>query len=219
MRLIDRLVETETVGDLLVRRVPKHDVAAADQHRHVRRGDVKPIEELLHADVAIEIDIRVRMAVARQELLDAERSGAVIRPDEHGISEPLRDQLQAAEDERPHQNLAELGIGLHECQQVFAVQLDYCAGLADARPEKRAAARDHVDLAAELTPSVDGDDRLGGARRLDDLDRPIRHHKEWNDLFARFDQHFAAPNLAHVSVRADASDLLRLQGRKNAVGG
>ena len=102
---------------------------------------------------------------------------------------------------------------------MFAVQLDHRAGLADARPEKRAATRDHVDLAAELTRSVDGDDRLRGARRLDDLDRSIRHHEKWNDVFARFDQHFAAPDLAHVSVRADASDLLRLQGRKNAVGG
>lgn len=39
------------------------------------------------------------MAVARQKLFDAERSRAMIRPDEHDIAEPVRDQLHPASDE------------------------------------------------------------------------------------------------------------------------
>ena len=60
----------------LVGRVAQHRVAAADQHRHVGDGDVKAIEQRLHAGVALEVEVGVRMAVARQELLDAQRARA-----------------------------------------------------------------------------------------------------------------------------------------------
>ena len=34
---------------------------------------------------------------------------------------PLRDQLDAAQDEGAHQDLAQLGVGLHEREQLFAI--------------------------------------------------------------------------------------------------
>ena len=49
--------------------------------------DVEAIEQLLHVGVAIEIDVGVGMAVAGQELLDAQRAGAVRRADEHDVAE------------------------------------------------------------------------------------------------------------------------------------
>ena len=39
------------------------------------------------------------------------------RPDEHDVPDPTRDQLHAAENEGPHEDLAQLGIGLHQRQQ------------------------------------------------------------------------------------------------------
>ena len=42
------------------------------------------------------------MAVAREELFDAERSGAMGRADQHDVAESVRDQLDPAEDERAH---------------------------------------------------------------------------------------------------------------------
>ena len=54
------------------------------------------------------------MAIACQEFFDAERSGAMIRADEHGIAEPVRDQLHSANNEGAHDQLAELAIGLHQ---------------------------------------------------------------------------------------------------------
>ena len=81
----------------------------------------------------------------------------VRRPDEHDVAEPVRDQLHAAQDERPHEDLAELGVGLHERQQALAIQLDHFARLADARADERAAAREHVDFAGELARAMDDD--------------------------------------------------------------
>ena len=77
MRPIDRIVEPEAVGDLLVARISQHRVAAADQHRHVGGAHMKAIEEILRVGVAIEVDVVKRVAVARQELLDAQRACAM----------------------------------------------------------------------------------------------------------------------------------------------
>ena len=150
VRLIDGVVEAQAVGDLLVARIAQHGVAAADQHRHIGRAHMKPIEQLLRVGVAIEVDVVVRMAVAGQELLDPQRAGAMRRPDHDDIAEPARNQLDAAEDERPHEDLAQLGVGLHEGEQLLAIELDHLAGLADAQPAHRPAAGDHVAFAGEL---------------------------------------------------------------------
>jgi hypothetical protein len=75
VRLVDRVVEPEAVGDLLVGRVPEHELAPADHHRHIRDRDVKAIQQHLDVGLAIEVEILVRMAVAGQELLDAQRPG------------------------------------------------------------------------------------------------------------------------------------------------
>ena len=122
------------------------------------------------------------MTVSRQELFNAERSGAMVRTDQHDISEPMRDQLHSAQNEGPHDELAEFAVGLHERQQVFAIQLDHFARLTDARSEQRRATRKHVDLAGELTRSIDYDERLAGAGWPDNLDPTCRNHEERHDL-------------------------------------
>ena len=88
---------------------------------------MKPVQQLLNVGVAVEIDIGIRMAVARQELLDPERAGAIIRANEHDIAEPVRDQLHSAHDESAHDQLAEFAVGLHQRQQLFTIQLDHFA--------------------------------------------------------------------------------------------
>ena len=90
---------------------------------------MKPVEQLLRLGVVIEIDVVVRMSVARQKLLDPQRAGAMRRADEHDVAEAARDQLDAAQDERPHQDLAQLGVGLDERQQLLAIELDDFARL------------------------------------------------------------------------------------------
>ena len=45
----------------------------------------------------------------------------------------MRDQLHSANNEGPHDELAELAVGLHERQQMFAIDFDHFARLARAR--------------------------------------------------------------------------------------
>jgi hypothetical protein len=59
-----------------------------------------------------------------------------------------------------HEDLAQLGIGLYEGEQLFASELDHLTRLADAQAPQRPAAGDHVALARELPGPVSHDQRL-----------------------------------------------------------
>ena len=139
--LVDGFVKAEAVGNLLNGRIPQHHVATADHHRHIRGGHVKLVQQTLNIGVTVKIDIGVWMAVARQEFFNAECTRAMIRPDDDDISEPLRNQLDSADNECPHDDLANLAVGLHQGHQVFAIQLDHFARLTGARSDKHGTAR------------------------------------------------------------------------------
>ena len=95
----------------------------------------------------------------------------------------------------------ELAVGLHERQQVFAIQLDHFARLAGARSDERGAARKHVDLAGELTGSMDRDERLARAGWPDNLDPTCRDDEERHDLLSRLDEHLSRSDRTHLSMR------------------
>ncbi len=82
------------------------------------------------------------------------------RADEHHVTEAAGDQLDPPEYEGPHQDLAELGVGLHQGQQLLTSELDHLARLGHARAYQRAPAGEHVDLSRELAGAVDGDHRF-----------------------------------------------------------
>jgi hypothetical protein len=115
----------------------------------------------------------------------------MIRSYKHNVSEPVRDQFHSANDERPHDELAEFAIGLYERQQVFAIHFDCFARLAGAYSEHRGATRKHIDLARELTRSIDYDERLAGAGWPDNLYLTCRNNEERYNLLPWFDEHFA----------------------------
>ena len=50
---------------------------------------------------------------------------------------------------------------------------------------------EHIDLAGELTRSIDYDERLAGAGWPDNLHPARLNHKERHDLLPWFDEHFA----------------------------
>ena len=95
--------------------------------------------------------------------LDAERARGMTRPDEHDVADPVRDQLHPTEDEGPHEDLAQLAVGLHEREHVVAIELDHRARLPRAHADEPAATREHGDLAGELPRSQDGHEFLRGA--------------------------------------------------------
>jgi len=100
------------------------------------------------------------MAVARQERLDAERASGMTRPDEHDVADPLRHQVHPTEEEGPQEDLAQLAVGLHECEHVVALDLEHGTRLSGAHTDEPAAPREHGDLAGKLPWSQDGHERL-----------------------------------------------------------
>ena len=100
---------------------------------------------------------------------------------------------------------------------MVAIQLDDFARCAGTRADERAAAGQHVDLAGELSRSMDGDERLGGAVWLDNVDLTCSDDEERHDLIPRLDKHLARLDVAHLPVRRDARDLCRCQRRKHLV--
>src|SRR5215813_402258 len=130
---------------------------------------MKPIEQLLGFLVAIKIDVVKRMAVPCQKLLDAERAGTMCRANHDDVPEIVGNHLESPEDERAHQDLAQLGVGLHEVEQLLPFELEHFAGLADPQTSYRTAATDHVAFAGELSGAVAYDERLPSFGRSQDL--------------------------------------------------
>ena len=62
------------------------------------------------------------MAVSCQKISHAQRRGAVLRPDHHDVAEALCDELNAAKDERAHQDVAELGVALNQRLDMRVIQ-------------------------------------------------------------------------------------------------
>ena len=87
----------------------------------------------------------------------------MIGPDQHHIAEAVRDQFHPAQDVGTHDDLAQLAVGLHQRQQLFAVQLDHFARRAGAGMVERATAGQHLDLAAELARPMDRDQGLAAS--------------------------------------------------------
>ena len=131
---------------------------------------------------------------------------------------PLRDQLDAAQDERPHEDLAELGVGLHERQETRAIELDDLAGLDRARPDQRAAAREHVDFAGELAGAVDRDDRVGRGGGPDDLDLTLVITKNGTIVWPASKRMSPGRDRPDAPVLRDARDVRRREHRKHLLG-
>ena len=133
--------------------VAQHGVAAADQHRHIGRRDVESVQQRLGVGIAIEVDVGERMVVAGQELLHPQRAGAMRRPDQDDITQAIRNQLGPPQDECAHDDVAQLGIGLNERQQLLVVDLEDLARLAHERLCQRASPGDHVRFHRETLPA------------------------------------------------------------------
>ena len=77
MRAIDRVVEPETLGNLLVGRILEHALAAADEHRYVGHADVEALEQHFGLAIALDVDVGVRMPIAVEKLACAKRRRGV----------------------------------------------------------------------------------------------------------------------------------------------
>src|SRR5438132_1846644 len=113
LRLVDRVVEAETIRDIAIARIPQNDLAAADQYGDIGDRDPKSIQKLLNAGVTIEVDVLVRVAVTRQKLLNAKCLLRVSGSDQHDVADAAGDQPGPPQEKRAHEDLAQVGVRLH----------------------------------------------------------------------------------------------------------
>jgi hypothetical protein len=205
--LIDRVVEPEAIRYLLVGRIAQDRVGATDEDRDVGRADVKLIEDRLRLGVAIEVDVVERMAVAGQEFLHAQRAGAMCRSQHDHVAELVGDQLEAAQHERPHENLAQLGVGLNQGEQLLARQLDDFAWRGYAQPGDRRPAGDHDGFAGELSRAVRHDQRVGGAGGPQGLHCAAEHQEEGDLLVPHLNEDLVASDRTAPPTGHDTGDL------------
>ena len=139
------------------------------------------------------------------------------RANQDDVAIAAGNQLDAAEDERPHEDLAQLGVRLHESEQLFAIELDHLAGLAGAHPRQRPAASQHGAFAGELPGAVSDDQRFGAAGWSQHLDLAAQHHEERHGPLSHLDEHLTGRHRAPSPVRRDARDLCRRECRKDPI--
>ena len=192
--------------------------SVADNDRHLFDSDLKAIEQLLDVRVTFHIDERVGMTIAREELPDSKRSGGMARADEHEVSDAPRNQFHPPQDEGPHEDFAQLAVGLHKSKQLIAVQLNDLAGLARAKSHQYAAPRKQVQLSGELTCPADGYDFLILPGYPDDFYLACLDDKEMGIFLARFGKHLACFNSPRLPMQGDARHLFHRQPGKHPVG-
>ena len=179
-------------------------------HRHV-----EAIEEGLHARVALDVDVRVRVRVAREELLEAERPGGVRRPEEDGVALPCRDQPRAPRDEGAQKDVADLGVALDDAAERLGVEEEHVAGGLHPSANEGAAPREDAHLAGELARLVRGDGVVAADPRANDFDRARKDDVDVRDGLALIEEDFTGRHGSLLRVEGDAIDLGGRQLRKH----
>src|SRR6266550_4001292 len=211
---VDLGIQPETVGDLLDRGIAEHPGATADHDRDVAGAHVELVEHRLAVGVRIQIDELVGMPVAREKLADLQRSLAVIRSEQQHVAEALIDQLQAAQDEGAEENVAQLGVGLDELEQLLARDLDDVRRRARLDASEEAPARQDRPLAREH-PLTEARQVLARPAGWADEVEPSRdNHEDLGHRFARFAEGFAYLDFAVPAMGFDAGDLRGRQSWK-----
>ena len=178
---------------------------------------MKAIEEFLRVGIAIEVDVMKRVAIARQEFLDAQRAGAMNRANQDDVAIAAGDQLDAAEDERTHEDVAQLGIRLDQCEQLFAIELDHFAGTGRPDPRQGATAGQHGAFPGELCGTLGDDHRFGSRGWSQHLYRAAQHDEERHRLLSRFDEYLTRRDRPSSPMRRNAGDLRLRERRKHAL--
>jgi hypothetical protein len=94
--------------------------------------ELEALEEPARVRIDLGVEQAVWVAVARQKALEAQRIAAVPGPDQHDATPRVPDEADAAQDERPHDDLADIRLAGHQAAKVGALDPDHAA--VHARP-------------------------------------------------------------------------------------
>lgn len=75
----------------------------------------------------------------------------------------MRDNLNSPEDERAHQNVAQLAVGLDKRQDIVALEIDHFAVITRADAGEAAPAGENIHFAGELAGPKSDNERFGRA--------------------------------------------------------
>ena len=86
----------------------------------------------------------------------------------------MRDQLDPAKKESPEEDVAELAVGLDECEEIVPLHLDRLSRFADPNADESLASREQDELPREPARPQNRDDLLALPRLPNELDRARR---------------------------------------------
>jgi hypothetical protein len=118
----------------------------------------------------------------------------------------MGDELDTSKNERAHDNVAQLTVGLQQIQQSFPFELDYFTCFARANARQSAPAGEQIHFTSELARLKRGDERLAWAQYAEDVDLARRDDEEPH-LSSHFLHDFARLKLTLASMRGDARNL------------
>ena len=144
---VEVAVEAERGRHLRIARIAHRPVPVlTHQHRDLADADLEVLEQCVHARVAVDVEIDVRMSVAHQEGLEAQGIRRMARPDQHEPAHGIGDEVRAAEHEGAQEQLAQLGVRLHDVPEVRQVDLEQLGRVQRARADQAVSPGDHVHL-------------------------------------------------------------------------
>ena len=135
------------------------------------------------------------------------------RTKKHHVSESSINQRHTTINEGQHENLAELGIGLHHGHQVISIEFDDVAGLLHAHTKQSPPAGQHAHFTGELPRPKQGDQRFG-IPRLNDFNLAGVDHENMNVTVSDLRKQFAALRATNAAVSSHSFDLPLLQRRE-----
>src|SRR5439155_12747794 len=128
------------------------------------------------------------------------------RANQHDVAIAAGNELDAAEDERPHEDLTQLGVCLNESEQLFPSELDHFATRDGPNPHQRPATGQHRAFAGELPGAKSGEQRFGVPRWPERLDLAARPNEEWHRPLSHLDEHLTRGHRAPFSLTRDTRD-------------
>ena len=111
--VVSRGVDTEAFGEPPIVGILEHLALPADQKRNFFGTNVETIEQSTRTVIVVEIDVHVGPGIAGQKLPNAQRIARAAGADHGYVAVPGLQNADAAENERSHEELAELGVVLH----------------------------------------------------------------------------------------------------------
>src|SRR5258707_11325279 len=178
---------------------------------------MKVIKGLLRHRIAVEIDERRWMGIAREELANLERARRIHRTEDQDIAEALVEEHGSPEDECAHEDRAQVRVGLDEGEQPVSRHLDHLALRHRPNGGERPASRKHVELPAERAQVIGRDDLLTVARWTYDNELSPGDDEERVLLLASLEDHLAGLQRAKAAVLCDARDLRGRQRRPELI--